>query len=296
MSTIPLEHEMTQAFGEDVARTEPRQISPRGMKLIKSFEGYHTKQPDGSCVAYLDRLAKPNIWTIGYGLTEGVYEGMKLTEAEAEAALRREMAKHEAAVVRLVTVPLSQPQFDALVSFSYNVGSGALGRSTLLRKLNAGDYRGAQAGFAAWRMAGGKVYRGLVRRRKAEADLFGADPIVLNPDVIEQQATPSMPQQVSEVDDATAAASLAGSRKDRTAAAVQTSTIAGGVTWGAWESAKLYMGEASQGIAMIKGLLAEIGWVPVLAAGLLIYTIIGYMREMMIDDVKTGKYQPPEVE
>ncbi len=296
MSTIPLEQELAHSFGSvaGAGASSPSRISDRGMKLVKSFEGYHTRQSDGSCVAYLDRLARPMIWTIGYGLTEGVYEGMRLSESDAETALRREMAKHERAVVRLVTVPLSQPQFDALVSFSYNVGAGALGRSTLLRKLNRGDYRGAQGSFAAWRMAGGKVYRGLVRRRAAEAALFAADPIILNPDVIEDQPAPNMPQAVSEMDNTAVRSALAGSRKDRTAAAAQNTTIIGGITWGTWEGAKLYMGEASQGIAMIKGLLSEIGWVPVLGAGLLAYTVFGYFREMMRDDVKSGKYQPTE--
>tara|TARA_R110000822_G_scaffold114620_3_gene246296 strand:- start:885 stop:1631 length:747 start_codon:yes stop_codon:yes gene_type:complete len=244
------------------------------------------------------------IWTIGYGLTEGVYEGMRLSESDAETALRREMAKHERAIVRLVTVPLSQPQFDALVSFSYNVGSGALGRSTLLRKLNAGNYKGAQGSFAAWRMAGGKVYRGLVRRRAAEAALFGADPIILNPDVIEDQPVPSIeesgcleiskPQIVEEVDTASVKKALAGSRKDRTAKAAQNTTLVGGAAWGSWEAAKLYMGEASTGAGMVKGLMTEFGWVAALGLGLLVYTVVGYFREMMRDDVKTGKYQPTE--
>jgi lysozyme len=80
--------------------------------------------------------------------------------------------KFEAGVKRLVKVPLAQGQFDALVSFSFNVGLGALGSSTLLRKLNAGDYRGAAAEFPRWNKAGGKVYEGLTRRRAAERSLF----------------------------------------------------------------------------------------------------------------------------
>ena len=162
----------------------------KGMSLLREFEGYHTKLPDGSCIAYLDTLARPAVWTIGYGLTEGVYQGMKLTAAEAEACLRKELAGHEAAVVRLVTVDLNQHQFDALVSFSYNVGWGALGRSTLLKRLNAGDYDGAAREFARWNKAGGKVWRGLVRRRAAEAALF------LEP--VEPGSEPAMPQIVEE--------------------------------------------------------------------------------------------------
>ena len=147
-------------------------IGDKGMALLREYEGYHTRQPDGSCLAYLDRLAKPNVWTIGYGLTEGVHEGMRLTAEDAEACLRKELAGHEAAVTRLVTVDLNQHQFDALVSFSYNVGSGALGRSTLLKRLNAGDIEGAAREFHRWNKAGGRVLEGLVRRRAAEAELY----------------------------------------------------------------------------------------------------------------------------
>ena len=196
---IPLDEEDFESGRHDeLPRVPPSKLSARGMALIKSFEGYHTRLKDGSCRAYLDRLAKPNIWTIGYGLTEGVYEGMTLSEAEAEAALRREMSRHEAAVVRLVTVPISQNQYDALVSFSYNCGTGALSRSTLLRKLNAGDVQGARASFKMWNKAGGKVWPGLVRRRKAEADLFGADPIVIAGEVEQVSPIPEMPQKIDE--------------------------------------------------------------------------------------------------
>ena len=145
------------------------QISKKGLDLIKSFEGYLRKLPDGSCIAY---RCPANVWTIGWGCTEGVKEGMRWTRAEAEAALRREIAKHEAAVTRLVAVDLNQNQFDALVSFSYNVGSGALSKSTLLKRLNKGDYPGAQAQFMAWNKAGGKQLRGLSIRRAKEAALF----------------------------------------------------------------------------------------------------------------------------
>ena len=183
----------------------------KGMALLREFEGYHTRQPDGSCVAYLDRLAKPHVWTIGFGLTEGVHEGMRLTAEEAEACLRKELAKHEAAVIRLVTVDLNQNQFDALVSFSYNVGFGALGRSTLLKRLNAGDIDGAAREFARWNKAGGVVYRGLVRRRAAEAALFlepvDASPLPDMPQAVEE--TPPRPQ-AKPVRDATGGAVASG--------------------------------------------------------------------------------------
>ena len=103
-------------------------LSTAGLDLIKSFEGYLDKQPDGSCKAY---RCPANVWTCGWGCTEGVTMNTHWTQAEATEKLRGELAKHEAAVLNLVKVPITQAQFDALVSFSYNVGSGALAKSTL---------------------------------------------------------------------------------------------------------------------------------------------------------------------
>lgn len=148
-------------------------ISDRGLALICEFEGYHTALPDGSCKAYLDTLADPPIWTIGFGCTEGITRDMIWTRTEAEDALRRELAKHEAIVSRCVTVEIGQNNFDALVSFNYN--TGGLPGSTLLKKLNKGDFDGAAREFDKWNKAGGKVIKGLVRRRAAEQALFEQD-------------------------------------------------------------------------------------------------------------------------
>ena len=150
----------------------PMRLSKRGFRLITHFEGYHTRLPDGSCRAYLDRLAKPHIWTIGWGCTEGVREGMIWTREEAEAAFRRELARHERAVMKAATVDLNQNQFDALVSFSYNCGAHGMARSTALKRLNRGDLEGAAEALKWWNKAGGKVWPGLVRRRAAEAALL----------------------------------------------------------------------------------------------------------------------------
>jgi GH24 family phage-related lysozyme (muramidase) len=160
-------------------------ISDAGLDLIKRFEGYHDRLPDGSCRAY---LCPAKVVTIGFGCTEGVKMGDVWTAEQAEAALRREIAKHEAAVVRLVTVELNQNERDALISFSYNVGSGALSRSTLLKKLNAGDRKGAAGQFKLWNKGGGRVLRGLVDRRAREATLF------MTP--VDEPDTPAMPQKV----------------------------------------------------------------------------------------------------
>lgn len=110
--------------------------------------------------------------TIGYGRTTGVRLGQKITQAQADAWLVQEYDTFEAQVRALVKVPLTANQLGALTSFAYNLGVGALRSSTLLKKLNAGDYQGAGAEFAKWVKAGGKTLTGLVRRRAAEAALF----------------------------------------------------------------------------------------------------------------------------
>lgn len=161
-------------------------ISHEGIRLIKSFEGYHRRLQNGDCVAY---LCPAGVWTIGYGCTEGVKEGMSWTEAEAEAALHREIARFEAGVTRLVTTEINLNQFDALVSFAYNCGLGALEKSKILKLTNAGKFSEAAASFAAWNKGGGKVLPGLVQRRAREASLF------MKP--TEAPAEPYMPQKVA---------------------------------------------------------------------------------------------------
>jgi lysozyme len=139
-------------------------ISERGIELIRQFEGC-------KLVGYADAVGIP---TVGYGHTgPEVYVGKRISQPEANALLAYDLAKFEKGVTELTTgCVLNQNQFDALVSFSFNVGLAALKRSTLLRKLKAGDSAGAAAQFLSWTKAGGKVLKGLVRRRAAERDLF----------------------------------------------------------------------------------------------------------------------------
>ncbi|EIS3744277.1 lysozyme [Aeromonas hydrophila] len=112
-------------------------------------------------------------WTIGRGHTgPEVKPGLVWTQAQADAAFLVDIARFERDVLSLVKVPVNQGQFDALVLFSYNVGSKALESSTLMRKLNAGDYDGAAVEFRRWNKNDGKVMRGLTRRRAAEECLF----------------------------------------------------------------------------------------------------------------------------
>jgi lysozyme len=160
-------------------------LSQAGIDFVKSFEGYHRRLPNGDCVAY---LCPANVVTIGYGCTEGIKRGMVWTHAQALQALENELSKFEAAVNRLVTVEINQNEFDALVSFAYNCGEGALARSSILKQLNAGNREAAARGFALWNRGGGRVLPGLVRRRRDEAAMF------LRP--VEKSPEPDMPQAV----------------------------------------------------------------------------------------------------
>ncbi|MDE1715762.1 lysozyme [Chromobacterium amazonense] len=137
--------------------------SQNGIAIIQKFEGLRL-------TAYRDIVG---VLTIGYGHTgPDVTPGLTITQPRAVALLQQDLAKFEAGVSRLVKVPLSQNQFDALVSFSYNLGLGSLQNSTLLRLLNAGDYVGAAGQFILWDKAGGKAVPGLLARRTAEQALF----------------------------------------------------------------------------------------------------------------------------
>lgn len=139
-----------------------RRIGPKGLAIIKQFEGLELK-------AY---RCPAGVLTIGYGHTgPDVKPGMVITEAQADALLARDCERFERAVERLAPV-VSQEQFDALVSFAFNLGEQSLANSTLLKKHNAGDHAGAAAEFGKWINAGGKQLAGLVKRRAAEAQLY----------------------------------------------------------------------------------------------------------------------------
>ena len=137
-------------------------ISNTGIDLIKHFEGCETE-------AY---KCPAGVWTIGYGHIKGVQEGDVITEAQAHEMLVEELNEYENYIHDYVECPLNQDQFDAMVSWVYNLGSSNLQASTLLKVLNAGDYEGVPAQIMRWNKAGGKVLEGLTRRRQAEADLF----------------------------------------------------------------------------------------------------------------------------
>jgi len=138
-------------------------ISENGLELIKHFEGFESK-------AY---YCAAGVLTIGYGHTQGVDENDEWSEAHASHMLEIEIEEgYGKAVNDLVTVPLDQNMYDALVSWVYNLGVGNFKSSTLLKVLNSGDYEGVPAQIKRWNKAGGKVLEGLTRRREAEANLF----------------------------------------------------------------------------------------------------------------------------
>ncbi len=137
-------------------------ISEEGISLIKKFEGCELE-------AYQDAVG---VWTIGYGHTKNVQEGQVIKQEEAESMLLHELLEYCDYVEKAVEVDLTQNQFDALVSWTYNLGPSNLNRSTMLKVVNANNMGEVPTQIKRWNKAGGKVLDGLVRRRKAEALMF----------------------------------------------------------------------------------------------------------------------------
>lgn len=158
--------------------SDARKIGPEGIALIKEFEGCHKVLPNGSVRAYRDPGTGHLPITIGWGSTKGkdgkpIPEGTVMSQAEVDALFERDLAKNAAEVAKAVgKAPTSQRQLDALVSFHYN--TGAIATATLTKKHRAGDFEGAAKEFARWNKSGGKVMKGLTRRRAAEAQLYRA--------------------------------------------------------------------------------------------------------------------------
>jgi lysozyme len=153
--------------------------SEKGIQLIKHFEGCHLKP----------YLCPALLWNVGYGhvlypeqnrlpLAQRKSYNLKIEhfrnweQSEVDALLKQDLQRFERGVLRYITVPLKQNEFDALVSFSFNLGLGTLQRSSIRSKLNRGDKEGAIDTLLKYCRAGGKILRGLERRRAAEADLF----------------------------------------------------------------------------------------------------------------------------
>ena len=137
--------------------------SAAGLELTKQFEGLELK-------AYQDSVG---VWTIGYGHTgPDVKEGLTITEEQAGVLLAADVAWAVTCVNKSVKAKINQNQFDAMVDFVFNLGCASLVQSTLLKMVNAGDFEGPAKQFLRWNKVGGKVVRGLTKRRQAEAELF----------------------------------------------------------------------------------------------------------------------------
>jgi len=155
-----------------------RKIGPDGIALIKRFEGCARLRRDGMVEAYPDPGTGGEPWTIGWGATgKGLKKGERIgpgtvwTQDECNARFANDLKVYAADVARAIgNTPTTQSQFDAMVSFHYN--TGAIARATLTRKHNAQDFEGASAEFKRWNKAGGRVLKGLVRRRREEAGLY----------------------------------------------------------------------------------------------------------------------------
>lgn len=154
-----------------------RKTGKAGIDLMHQFEGCAKMRPDGKVEAY---LCPANVWTIGWGSTGNdpfnggkIGKGTVWTQEQCDTRFEQHLTQFERAVLDgLAGRPTTQAQFDAMVCLTYNIGPAAFARSTVLRKHNAGDFDGAAKAFLMWNKAGGKVLRGLTRRREAEAALY----------------------------------------------------------------------------------------------------------------------------
>jgi GH24 family phage-related lysozyme (muramidase) len=154
-----------------------RKTGKAGIDLMHAFEGCEKRRPDGRFEAY---LCPAKVWTIGWGATGAdpfnggkIGKGTIWTQEQCDMRFEQHLAQFEAAVREGIgKAATSQAQFDAMVAWTYNVGIGAMRKSTLLRMHKAGDFDGAAKQFLRWNRAGGKILRGLTRRREAESALY----------------------------------------------------------------------------------------------------------------------------
>lgn len=170
----PLTQADVDAINRAVSGSEIMRTSKAGIDLIHSFEKLHRVLPDGRIASYPDPGPTGLPWTIGWGSTgPDIGQDTVWTRIQADSRFEADLVKFENGVdLALAGSPVTQNQFDALVSFAYNVGLGNLNSSTLLKKHRSGDYRGSVQEFAKWNKAKGKVLKGLTRRRVAEAALY----------------------------------------------------------------------------------------------------------------------------
>lgn len=177
--------------------------SQRGIDLIKEFEGFVGH-------AYQDPVG---IWTIGYGFIKGVSAGDTISKEQAETRLKIELRVYETAVMEATDGNASQNEFDALVCFAFNVGVAGMKKSSVIKAHNRGDKIAASRAFGLWNKAGGKVFAGLTRRRRAEANLY-----------LETEGRDLMPQGVDPE------SRMAGSTINRAATLIGGASVLGSVS------------------------------------------------------------------
>lgn len=172
MSIHPFFGALRDVLQRAASLTAPRRVGPGGIALIKRFEGCARLRTDGLVEAYPDPGTGGAPWTIGWGATGAdIGPDTVWTQAQCDARLEADLSRYAADVARAIgDAPANRDQFDAMVSFHYN--TGAIARATLTRKHVASDYEGAAREFARWNRAGGRVLKGLVRRRAAEERLY----------------------------------------------------------------------------------------------------------------------------
>ncbi|WP_108786881.1 glycoside hydrolase family protein [Erythrobacter sp. Alg231-14] len=180
--SVPAIRRKTDKDGNHI--THPMRISEAGTALIKRFEGCARLRRDGTVEAYPDPGTGDHPWTIGWGATgvddqtsdalgHRIGPGTVWTQAQCDARLARDLKRYARDVAQAIgDTPTTQSQFDAMVSFHYN--TGAIARATLTKRHNAGDHAAATVEFARWNKAGGRVLKGLVRRRAEEAKLYAS--------------------------------------------------------------------------------------------------------------------------
>ena len=186
----------------DVASRGGHRLNDEGLALVKTYEGLHEQIVQAGKLtairAYQDVVG---VWTIGYGHTKTAALNQQITPQAAEDLLFQDLEEFEDAVSQAVQVDVNSDQFSALVAFAFNLGPAALFQSTLLKKLNKGDYVGAANELPRWNKAGGQRLLGLTRRRLSERALFLSQPWrpflsydgSVEPSIISKQLSQSQP-------------------------------------------------------------------------------------------------------
>lgn len=250
------------------------QLNKRGLEIIKKWEGYHKLLPDGSCQAYLDKLVRrelrspgyAGLWTIGYGCTEGVHEGLVWSPKQAERALLKELDKTQRAlnavlVRRGIQGALNENQYSAIVSLAYNTGVGALDKGSLFDKIENKQYDQAANVILSYRKAGGSVVKGLVNRRREERELFVAP---VSKEIVKASRKMRVMDYVSKFLAATG--------------------LGGLFSWSTLQSVREFLNDNSGLIALGIG-----------AAAVSLFTAVKlYQERLAVEDYEQGRYTPSD--